>query len=193
MTVYRLHIKTFPGGAARLQLGWGWRVFFLGVAAAVVVTLVQEGRLGGLLPVIGLVALLAAVYHESWRFDPDADLVESRLGLVFLTRVRRYRLSDLRSIRVRTRAQVNPDQEGDRGIGRRSGQPGESPAGRPAIPLAVQRGYVQLILEFAGEDDPEDRRGVMVQTEPLGSRERLTALAGELGKALDVPVKTRFG
>lgn len=188
MTVYRLQMKTLPGGVVRLHLGWGWRVFFLAVSVAVVAALVHEGQVRGLLPVIGLVSLFAAVYRESWLFDPASDLVESRVGLLFLVRQRRYRISDLRNIRVRTRAQVDPDPEG----GRRQGRHGVGPERRPAIPLAVQRGYVQLILEFAGEDDPDHLRGVILQAESIRSRERVHALAGELGKALDVPVKTRF-
>ncbi|MFW5842388.1 MAG: hypothetical protein ACOCW6_00545 [Spirochaetota bacterium] len=192
MTVYRLHIQTLPGGVVRLQLGWGWRVFFLAVTVAVVVALVQEGRLGGLLPVIGLVSLLAALFEEYWLFDPASDLVENRVGLLFLTRLRRYRLSNLRSILVRTRAQADPDRERGRGPSRPPGRPGAS-AGRPPIPSAIQRGYVQLILELAGEEHPEELRGVIVETESLRHRERVTALAGELGEALEVPVKTRFG
>ncbi|MFP4431869.1 MAG: hypothetical protein ACLFPV_11515 [Spirochaetaceae bacterium] len=181
MTVYRLHLEEKAGGVVRLRLGWGWRVFFMAVTVAVVAALVQEGRLTGLLPVIGLVALLAALFEESWLFDPASDLVENRVGLLFLTRLRRFRFSNLRSIRVRTRAQADPDRERARG-------PSRAP-----IPWAIQRGYVQLILELAGEEDPEELRGVIVETESLRQRERVTALAEELGKALKVPVKTRFG
>jgi hypothetical protein len=181
MTVYRLHLEKRSDGVVRLRLGWGWRVFFLAVTVAVVVALVQEGRLGGLLPVIGLVSLLAALFEESWLFDPASDLVENRVGLLFLARLRRYRISNLRSILVRTRAQADPDRERGRG------------PSRPPIPSAIQRGYVQLILELAGEEHPEELRGVIVETESLRHRERVTALAGELGEALDVPVKTRFG
>jgi hypothetical protein len=192
MTVYRLHLEKLPGGVVRLRLGWGWRVFFLAVTVAVVATLVQEGRLRGLLPVIGLFSLLAALFEESWLFDPASDIVENRVGLLILARLRRHRFSNLRSIRVRTRAQTDPDRERGRGPGRPPGRPGAT-AGRPPIPSAIQRGYVQLILELADEEDPEELRGVIVETESLRHRERITALAEELGKALDVPVKTRFG
>lgn len=185
MSVYRLHIQTLQNGAVRLRLGWGWRFFFLGITAAVVFLLVQEQRIEGLLPLIGLVTLLAAMYRETWLFDPTKDLVESRVGVGFLVKVRRYRLSRLRSIRVRTRAPVDPDQKPVP----RSGQP----MGKPKIPLAIQRGYVQLILELADDADPEELSPVLVQTESVRNRERAFALARRIGRALDIPVRTRFG
>ncbi len=180
MGVYSLHLHTLRNGALQLRLGWGWRLFFLSVTSAAVLVLVQEQRIGGMLPVIGLIALFAAMYRETWLFDPTKDLVESRVGLCLVSRVRRYQLSRLRSIRVRTRSQVDPDPEPKR-------------RGTPRIPLAIQRGYVQLILELEGDGDPDELTPVLVQTESVRNRERTFVLARAMGRALDIPVRTRFG
>ncbi len=185
MSVYRLQMRTLPNGAVRLGLGWGWRFFFIGVTAAIVSVLVQEQRIVGLLPAIGLITLFAAMYRETWLFDPANDLVESRIGICFVTKVRRYRLSRVRSVRVRTRAQVDPDQESERR--------GRRPVRRPQIPLAIQRGYVQLILELAGDQEADELYPVLVQTESVRHRGRVFALARGIGSALDIPVTTRFG
>lgn len=185
MTIYRLRLDTTPAGAVHLRLGWGWRVFFILVTAIVLLTIVHEGRARGLLPVIGIVSLFAAVYHESWFFEPAKDRITSRIGIFFFARNRRYRFSALRCIRVRTRAQINPDGE-LRGRGGALGR-------QPLIPPAVQRGYVQLILEFSGDDEPEEISAAIVQTESIRNRDHVTALGEQLGRALHVPVKTRFG
>ncbi|MFW5684078.1 MAG: hypothetical protein ACOC1I_04445 [Spirochaetota bacterium] len=184
MTVYRLHLRILREGVVDLRLGWGWRIVFIAVTLVVAIVLVQQGEARGLLPVVGLVSLIASVYQERWRFDRGADLVESRIGLLGLARVRRYRLSSLRAIRVRSRAPVNPDGT------RRDGHAKPSP--RSPFLAAVQRGYVQLILEFESDDESGQLQPVIVQTEKLMSRERVAMLASELGSALDAHVATGF-
>jgi hypothetical protein len=184
MSVYNLKLRSRPDGVVELRPGWGWRVVFLAITVIVVLVLLQEGQIRGLLPVIGLLTLIATAYREAWIFDDRSDLVESRIGVFVFRRVHRYRLSDLRSIRVRTRGQADPD----RGRGGRT-----AAVGAPRIPVAIQRGYAQLILEFADEDDSDVLRGVVVQAESIRNRGGVAELAQELGRALDVPVTTRFG
>lgn len=183
MTVYRLHLQTPRRGVAELHLGWKWRVFFLAVTAVIVLVLLQVGRIGGLLPVVGVATLIAGLYQEQWTFDRNADVVESQVGLVFLARTRRYRLSDVQVLRVRTRGQADPSRRGSGGSGRPSVR----------IPMAIQRGYVQLILEVSDSDESDKPQAVIVETESIRNRKRVDDLAEALGRALDIPVASRFG
>lgn len=186
MMVYRLRARKTPDGSVNLTLGYGWRAFFAVVAVVTISAIIHEGQLRGLMPFVAAVALFAAVYQESWSFDRSAGSITSRIGVIFLTRTRRYPLSDLHRIIVRIRAPYTT--EGGAGH-----QHQALPQRRTGVPYSVQRGYVQLILEFSrggapGDNDTETPLPVVIQTESLKNREHLQALAVELSEALQVPL-----
>lgn len=158
-----------------LRLGHLWRVFFGLVSAVVALLIAQPGASGPVLPLIGVIAAGGALYVESWRFDRASDSVRARTGVLGLTRLRVYRLSALRRIVVRVRSAPIPA-----GVGR-------------VVPQALlRRGYVQLLLEFVNDDEPEAEaeppQRVVVQTEPLRGRTHLHTLAKHLSDTLSVPL-----
>jgi hypothetical protein len=176
--VYRLRMRTTPGGVVTLSLGYGWRVFFAVVTVVLIGVALDEGQVQGILPVLVLVSFFASIYHERWVFDPAEDAVVSRIGVFLLARTRRYRLSALRRILVRVRSTADPASE----LHERSPY-----RGRSAIITGItQRGYAQLILNFES-DNP------VVQTESVRNRHHVKALAEELAEGLGVPLQISPG
>lgn len=171
--IYRLRHAIAPNGVVTLRPARGWRLFFGFVAAGILGTIVHLRDVRGLLPFIGLLSIAAALYDERWRFDAGADEVRSRTGLIPFARSRRYRLSALRRIILRARAPYAGTQTAPTALAR------------------IQRGYVQLILEFVEEredDEPSDIERPVVRTESLRARKQLRMLAKELSESLRVPL-----
>lgn len=180
--IYRLRMRTGPGGAVTLSLGYGWRIFFVVITAVLVGVALTEGQVRGLLPVLILVSFFAAVYYEEWTFDREGDLVISRVGVFLLARTRTYRFSALKRIKVRVRSTSDPERE----LHAHSTGRGRS----QAIGALTQRGYAQLILDF-GSDDPSDNP--VVQTESVRNRHHVKTLATELAEELQVPLQVNPG
>ena len=175
--MYRLRCRIGSDGAVTLRPAPGWRIFFGLVTAAILAVIVHFRDARGLLPLIGLLSLAATLYDEYWRLDAVADEVRSRTGILPFTRPRRYRLSALRRILLRSKAPYTRPQTG-------------------SIPLArLQRGYVQLILEFVEERDDQSAEieRPVVRTESLRGYKALRALAKELSEALRTPLEESQG
>ncbi len=176
--IYRLKCKIDSKGVITLNPTHGWRIFFGVVTLGILFVVVRLRDARGLLPFIGLLSLAATLYDERWRFDTAADEVRSRTGIFLFTRARRYRLSTLKRILIRSRAPYTRPQTA-------------------SIPLArLQRGYVQLILEFVEErddDEPADVARPVVRTESLRGHKHLRALAKELSDALQVTLEESPG
>lgn len=169
--VYRLHLVRDPDGTVHLRLGWGWRVFFTIVTIVLVAAMVQDGSPRGILPLLALISLFASLYHESWQFDRRDDTVTGRTGVLFYAPVRRYRLSTLRAVRVRSSAPavttVLPE--------------------RTSLLRVTPRGFVQLILDFEAESGSST--SAVIQTDSLRQRDSVEALARDLSDAIGVPLE----
>ncbi|SIQ18697.1 hypothetical protein SAMN05920897_1057 [Alkalispirochaeta americana] len=190
MTVYRLAPRSLPAGGLALRLGWGWRAFFVLLTMIFLGVILYDGEVRGVVGFLALLSFGAALYQEFWSFLPSSDEIVAGVGVFFLCRVRRYRLSRVERVLVRLRAPFDPDA---------AAAPGELIGSRRAGSAPFQRGYAQLFLELApdpsGPDsgDAASRETLLLQTEPLRNRESLKELARTLAQALGVPVEHRFG
>jgi hypothetical protein len=182
--VYRLKPVRISDDLLRLRLGWGWRVFFVGVALFIGGVRYFVGALGLPAAAVGLVSAVAAFYQESWLFDRLDRSITSRIGLVFLCRTRCYETDRLRRLVVRIR----------------SGGSGSSVLTHTGLiteasPVFFQRGFASLVLVFeAGSNQPDPYASagssyrVMIQTEALRNQDRIRECALILSEFLGLEI-----
>jgi hypothetical protein len=80
-----------------------FRIFFYGLGLFILYFIFQESNQEnsnvGPYIFIGICALLGS-YHESWTFDKSQDIIEQRLGLLFLFKKKKFPLSNLKGLSI---------------------------------------------------------------------------------------------
>jgi hypothetical protein len=80
------------------------------ITGVLVLVSIVTGSLGIGGAVITALALVATLYEERWIFDPEHDMCEGLVGLVFAARKTRIALSDIEQLRIDVFAKGRLDQ-----------------------------------------------------------------------------------
>lgn len=94
-----LSLRRTRDGRTVLALSPTFRLGLLGLLALLVAGMASTGAFTAPVPLILMAVLaLGSLYEERWTIDPDRRGVESRHGLLFLARVRRWSFDEIAAV-----------------------------------------------------------------------------------------------
>ncbi|MFW5801710.1 MAG: hypothetical protein ACOCVC_06730 [Spirochaeta sp.] len=160
----------------RIRVRHTWRVFAGAAALFFAAALYEQISIAGVLLVAAFAA--AAMYNETWTFNPDSDQVVFRVGIAGIRKTQRRAFSEIVDIRLLSVSEPS--------TGKRS--PDETPqelarrSGNTRLADILSRRMIRLAIYFS------DGHSITIQTE---SRRRYSQLQG-LGKNLAECTGIRF-
>jgi hypothetical protein len=96
-----LVLRSRPGGRLVYSISWLFRAGMAAILAILAAALFMEGGRPGLGGWIAMAAVaLAALYEDSWSFDPAGEWIVHRAGLLVLSRTRTIALADVTCFRI---------------------------------------------------------------------------------------------
>ena len=96
----RLRLRTV--GPEKLVLAFPiWaRIVFAAIAAIPLYGMVRDGTVYAVPMILLVVSLLAVLYNESWIFDAHEQVAESRFGLLFVFKRRRFAFDEIEAFEL---------------------------------------------------------------------------------------------
>ena len=101
MFEFRLHYFNSEGHGQGLRLSNGFRLVFLVLAVFIATAMIGAGQASAFGIALAIISLIGAMFDESWHWQTGGEVIEHRIGLLFLQHKKSFACTDILAIELR--------------------------------------------------------------------------------------------